>query len=123
MNKFDMLLHPVRFRIIQRFIDGEEKTAKQLAKEVKDIPQATLYRQLDALVKADILVITEENPVRGTVEKVYKLNFQAVNLTNDEVKEMSKEEHLKYFMFFTTQLTKKFEDYLMQEDIDFEEDG
>ena len=55
-----MILHPVRFRIIQRFIDGKKRTAKQLAKELKDITQATLYRQLDILVKNDMLKIVKE---------------------------------------------------------------
>lgn len=123
MKKIETILHPVRFRIIQRFLDGQEKTAKQLAKEVKDIPQATLYRQLDALVKADVLTITEENPIRGTVEKVYALNLSAVNMNNEDIKELTKEEHLQYFLFFTAQLTKNFEAYLDQGDTDFERDG
>jgi hypothetical protein len=44
MNKIETVLHPVRFKIIQVFLDGQSKTAKRLAKELKDIPQASLYR-------------------------------------------------------------------------------
>lgn len=123
MKKIETILHPVRFRIIQRFLDGQEKTAKQLATELKDIPQATLYRQLDALVKAEILMITGENPIRGTVEKVYTLNLSAVSMTNEDIKGLSKEEHLQYFLFFTAQLTKNFEAYLEKDNIDYEKDG
>lgn len=123
LSKIDIILHPVRFKIIQSFLDGQRKTAKMLAKELKEIPQATLYRQLDALVKADVLDITEENQIRGTVEKVYALNTSAVHMTNDDIKELTKEEHLQYFLFFTAQLTKLFEEYLKTEDIDFERDG
>lgn len=123
MNKIEIILHPVRFRILQRFLDGQNKTAKQLTKELKDIPQASLYRHLDALVNAEFLIITEENQIRGTVEKVYTLNFSAVNMTNDEVKELTKEDHLKYFLFFTAQLTKDFETYLQNDDVDFQRDG
>lgn len=123
MHKLDIMLHPVRFRIIQRFLDEKNRTAKQLAKELNDIAQATLYRQLDTLLKNDMLTIVEENQIRGTVEKVYALNSAAVNLTNEDVKELSKEDHLKYFLFFTAQLTKSFENYLEKDDIDFERDG
>ena len=123
MNKIETILHPVRFRIIQRFLDGQSKTAKMLAKELKDIPQATLYRQLDALVKAEVLIITEENPIRGTVEKVYSLNSSAASITNHDVKGLTKEEHLQYFLFFTAQLAKGFEAYLQKSDIDYERDG
>ncbi|MBB6451679.1 DNA-binding PadR family transcriptional regulator [Salirhabdus euzebyi] len=123
MKKIETILHPVRFRIIQRFLDGQVKTAKELAKEVKDIPQATLYRQLDALVKAEVLVITEENQIRGTVEKVYALNNSSATMTKEDVKDLTKEEHLQYFLFFTAQLAKDFDAYLSQDDIDFERDG
>lgn len=122
MHKLDIILHPVRFRIIQQLLDGKESTAKQLAMQLKDITQATLYRQLDTLVKSDILKIVEENQIRGTIERVYALNFSAVNLANEDIKELSKEDHLQYFLFFTAQLTKNFEKYLEKEDIDFERD-
>lgn len=123
VEKIEAMLHPVRYRIIQKFLAGETKTAKMLSKELTDIPQATLYRQLDALVKADILLIVEENHVRGTVEKVYKLNLKAVRLTNEDIKELTKEEHLQYFLLFTAQLARDFENYLNKDNIDFERDG
>lgn len=34
-----------------------------------------------------------------------------------------KEEHFDYFILFVTQLMKNFEDYLKQDDLDFEKDG
>jgi|SRR5690625_1699152 len=123
LHKLDIILHPIRFRIIQRFLDGENRTAKQLAKELNDIAQATLYRQLDTLLKNKFLTIVEENQIRGTVEKVYALNYDAVNLTNEHIKQLSKADHLKYFLFFTMQLTKSFESYLENSDIDFKKDG
>lgn len=123
LKKIEMILHPVRFRIIQKLLDGHHKTAKKLAYELPDIPQATLYRQLDALVKAEVLTIVEENQIRGTMEKVYALITSAASMTNNDIKELTKEQHLEYFMFFTAQLTKNFEVYLQQDDIDFERDG
>jgi len=121
--KIETVLHPVRFRIIQKFIDGQSKTAKMLGKELKDIPQATLYRQLDTLVKADVLVVTEENQIRGTVEKVYTLNISAASMSNKDIKGLSKEEHLQYFLVFTAQLMQNFEAYLQSGEVDFQRDG
>lgn len=123
MNKLETILHPVRFKMIQSFLGEEKKTAKELAKELKEIPQATLYRQLETLVKANILEIVEEHQIRGTIERVYRLNLPSVILTNEDVKNFSKEDHLHYFTFFTLQLAKDFEAYLQQKDIDFERDG
>lgn len=123
MNKIETILHPVRYKIIQQFMDGRSRTAKILANELKSIPQATLYRQLDALVKAGVLQITEENQIRGTVEKVYSLNVASAIVTNDDIKNLTKEEHLQYFLLFTAQLARDFENYLQKEEIDFERDG
>jgi DNA-binding HxlR family transcriptional regulator len=123
LNRIETILHPIRFRIIQTFLDGQQKTAKMLTKELKDIPQATLYRQLETLVKADILKISAEHPVRGTVEKVYTLNSSKAVLQNSEIKNLTKEEHLQYFLLFNAQLAKDFEEYLQKENWDFEKDG
>ena len=108
MNKIETILHPVRFRIIQRFLDGQSKTTKMLAKELKDIPQATLYRQLDALVKAEVLIITEENPIRGTVEKLYSLNSLAASITNQDVKETYEGRASSIFSVFYSKSSQRF---------------
>ncbi|HWO77212.1 MAG TPA: helix-turn-helix domain-containing protein [Bacillus sp. (in: firmicutes)] len=123
MKKIDAILHPVRFKIIQQFLDGQNRTAKDLAIKLHNIPQATLYRHIDTLVKTDVLKIIEENQIRGTIEKVYSLNLSAVHLTKDDLIGLNKEDHLQLFMVFTAQLLRDFEEYLDQDDIDFERDG
>lgn len=122
-RKADIILHPVRLRILQKFLGGEERTAKELAKLLPDIAQATLYRQLDTLVKANLLLIIEERQIRGTLEKIYTLNMKEANLSPEDLSDTSKEEHMKYFMFFTTQLWAQFDSYLEKDQIDLEKDG
>ncbi|WP_394233300.1 helix-turn-helix domain-containing protein [Niallia oryzisoli] len=122
-RKIDILLHPVRLRIIQKFLGGDVRTAKELAQLLPEIAQATLYRQLDTLVKANILIISDEKPIRGTIEKVYSLNPLEASITTKDVNNVSKEEHIQYFMLFTTHLLAQFESYLEQEKIDLERDG
>ncbi|KAA9031605.1 helix-turn-helix domain-containing protein [Niallia endozanthoxylica] len=122
-RKIDILLHPVRLRIIQKFLGGDERTAKELAKLLPEIAQATLYRQLDTLVKANILIITDEKPIRGTIEKVYCLNPLEASITAKDVNTVSKEEHIQYFMLFTTHLLAQFESYLEKEEVNLERDG
>jgi DNA-binding transcriptional ArsR family regulator len=122
-RKADIILHPVRLRIIQKFLGDEERTAKELAQLLPDIAQATLYRQLDTLVKGNILIITDERPIRGTIEKLYSLNPIEASLTTEDLSEVTREEHIKYFMLFTTQLLGQFESYLQQDEVDLERDG
>ena len=57
----DLLLHPLRLRIIQLLFDGRRLTARQIAAAQPEIPQATLYRHLHQLVEGGVLVVV----VRG----------------------------------------------------------
>lgn len=122
-SKAEILMHPIRIKIVQEFAAGRKLTAKELLTRLPSVPQATLYRHIDKLVQTDILEIAEENQVRGTVEKLYRLNIGKANFTNNDLKELTREEHFDYFILFMTQLMKNFENYLEQEDLDFERDG
>lgn len=79
MSKIKLILHPVRMKIIQSLINGKKFTVNQIAERVKDVPQATLYRQLNTLLEADLIEVVQENQVRGTIEKVYALKEQSVH--------------------------------------------
>lgn len=78
MRRFDVLLHPVRMQILFE-ITGGRMTAKELGERLPDIPQASLYRHLKALSEAGILEVVEENPVRGTMERVYALGSPSLS--------------------------------------------
>ncbi|PEA55528.1 transcriptional regulator [Bacillus pseudomycoides] len=122
-KKMDILFHPIRFQLIQEFIGGENLTAKQLAKKLPHIPQATLYRHLDKLTTAHILQVAQETQIRGTIEKLYALNLSMASVSQKDLQDVTKEEHMQYFMMFVTQLMANFKDYLQQDHIDFEKDG
>lgn len=70
----EILLNPVRMRIVQYFITAREGTISQLAEELTDIPKPTLYRHVNMLAKADILIVVREAPVRGAMERTYSIN-------------------------------------------------
>lgn len=121
-HKAKILLHPVRMRIIQTLANGEERTVYQIAEMLGDIPQATLYRHLNTLVKEQILIITNEKKIRGAVEKTYKLAENGALITAEELKNVSKEEHMKLFMTFLSKVIGDFSMYLEKEEINLEKD-
>ncbi|NMD71353.1 helix-turn-helix domain-containing protein [Bacillus sp. DNRA2] len=121
-SKAELILHPVRLKIIQSLTNGKHLTAHAIAERNKEIPQATLYRQLNTLLEAEIIQVVKENPIRGTIEKVYALNEPSIQSQQDLLN-LSKEEHLELFMTFTTQLLAQYEAYLDKEDIDLVRDG
>jgi DNA-binding transcriptional ArsR family regulator len=123
MQKADLILHPVRLRILMA-LAGRRLTAKELATALPDVAQATLYRHINTLAEGGILVIVEENPVRGTIERVYTLAQSGANLTPDDLAAMSKDDHLRLFTAFVTKLLNDFAAYLdANEQVDVAADG
>ena len=111
MRKADLILHPVRMRILTTLV-GRQMTAGNLAEALPDVAQATLYRHINTLSEAGIIKVVEENQVRGTVERVYAFEEQAGNLTPDDLANLSKDDHLRYFTTFMTSVLDSFARYL-----------
>lgn len=122
-SKVNLILHPVRMRIIRALAGGRHLTAQQISEGLSDVPQATLYRHINALLAGHVITVVKRNPVRGAVEKVYALLEHQGFLTPDEMKGATPEDHMEYFMAFVTTLIQDFDSYLQQDDIDFLRDG
>jgi len=109
-SKVDLLLHPVRLRILTA-ISMQRATVKDLAQALPDIPQTTLYRHINALVEGGVLKIVEENPVRGTVERVYQMAGPP-SLSAEDLHGMSKQESEQAFTTFLSTLMSDAQRYL-----------
>jgi DNA-binding transcriptional ArsR family regulator len=118
----DVLLHPVRLRIVQA-VAGRRLTAKAIAEALGDVPQATLYRHIGILAEAGILAVAELRPVRGATERTYVLSEGAANLEPAALATASREDHLRYFTIFVASLVADFGRYLHAGDPDLLADG
>ncbi len=67
-----LVFHPVRMRIITA-VSGRQITPRQLQKAIPEIPQATLYRHIRALIKGGVLEVVEERKIRGVEERVLRM--------------------------------------------------
>ncbi|HEY2693839.1 MAG TPA: helix-turn-helix domain-containing protein, partial [Pseudonocardiaceae bacterium] len=67
MATADLLLHPVRLRIVKAFLGDRVLTTAQLAAELDDVPPGSVYRHVGLLTKAGVLHVVAERRVRGTV--------------------------------------------------------
>lgn len=118
----ELMLHPVRFRVIQCLLGDHHKTAQQISEELPDVPQATLYRHLNKLVDGGVLHIVDQNQVRGAVERVYALHAKDPDV-NSEVMGMSRDQMRHTFMMFVASLVDDFDRYLKRDKIDLYADG
>ena len=122
-SKADLILHPVRVRIIGLLAGGRRLTARQMVERLGNVPQPSLYRHLKKLVKGGVLAIEDERRVRGAVERVYGLAVGRAQLTAEDLAGASPDDHMRYFMTFIASLLDDFASYLEQQDIDLLKDG
>ena len=73
MGSAELLLHPVRLRIVQAFLGEGELTTADLRARLTDVSPATLYRQVATLAAGGVLEVAAERRVRGAVERTYRL--------------------------------------------------
>ena len=119
----DLILHPVRMRIILALGRGVALTATALSEEMPDVPAATLYRHLATLVDGEILTVVDERRVRGAMERTYALEHRNANLGPDDLATASRDDHLRYFASFAATLIDEFARYLRRDEIDLAADG
>ena len=120
--KEDLLLHPVRLRIILT-VYGRQITALQMADELPDIPQATLYRNINTLAAAGILVVVRERRVRNTIEKTYALPDSSLMLSPDDVKDARPEDHIRLVTHYLGLMLGYFVRYVDKGDVDLARDN
>jgi len=123
-GKLNLILHPVRLRILTA-ISGREMTAQQLSKVLSDVAVATLYRHINTLQEGGLLAVVDEQQIRGTVERTYGISDEGLlNLTPEDIKDATKEDHIRYFTMFIVSLIAEFSAYLQARDnIDLVKDG
>ncbi|MEU6412692.1 helix-turn-helix domain-containing protein [Microbispora sp. NPDC046933] len=123
MTTAELLLHPIRLRIVQALLGERMLTTADLRAELPDVPPATLYRQVAALVEGEVLEIAEERKVRGTFERTYRLRTANANVSAEEAAGLGAEEHRQAFMTFVALLLADFDRYLSRDEIDMGRDG
>ena len=123
MSSADLLLHPVRLRIIRAFLGDRALTTADLRRELPDVPPASLYRHVARLVDAGVLSVVSERRVRGALERTYVLRVAAASINLDELDRMTREDHRQAFMAFVAGLLGDFDRYLNRGDIDLLRDG
>jgi DNA-binding transcriptional ArsR family regulator len=117
----DLLLHPIRLRIVQALV-GNPMTPLQLKDQLGDVAQATLYRHLALLSEAGLLEVVDERRVRGGIERTYGVVATAVSLTSEELEHATADDHLRYFATFVGTVLADFAAYLETSELDLARD-
>jgi DNA-binding transcriptional ArsR family regulator len=108
----NLLLHPVRMRVVVALAGGTPMTVQQLAAHLGDVPAATLYRHIGTLADAGVLVVVGERPVRGTSERTYALNQGQAGLGPGDLASASPDQLVQAFSTFVTTLITAYAEFL-----------
>ena len=112
MASADLLLHPVRLRIVKAFLGDRALTTSQLAGELDDVPAGSLYRHVALLTKAGVLQVVAERRVRGAIERTYTLRLFAAQFQPGEAAAMTLDEHAQAFTAYIAGLLADFDRYV-----------
>ncbi len=112
MTSANLLLHPVRLRILKAFMGDRHLTTSQLVAGLPDVPQASVYRHVARLATAGVLEVITECRVRGAVERTYALRPAAARISPEDAAAMTLEEHSQAFLAFVAGLLADFDRYL-----------
>ncbi|GAA4233103.1 DNA-binding transcriptional ArsR family regulator [Streptosporangium album] len=118
MDTLDLLLHPVRLRIVHAMSGERTRTTSDLCAGLPDVPKTTVYRHVGLLAEAGVLEVVDEQRVHGAVERHYRLRREQAKIDADAAASMSLNDHRHGFAAAMAALLAEFNAYLDREHAD-----
>jgi DNA-binding transcriptional ArsR family regulator len=112
MDPTELLLHPVRLRIVHALSGGRLRSATELCDQLPGVPRTSIYRHLGLLVEGGMLEAGDERRVRGAVERFYRLRTDRPTIAPEAGKTMTLSDHRQGFAAAIAVLVAEFNAYL-----------
>ena len=112
MDPLDLLLHPVRLRIVHAMSGDRARTTSDLCARLPDVPKTSLYRHVGLLVDGGVLEVVAEHRVHGAVERHYRLRPDRTRIGPDTATTMTLDDHRRGFTATMAALLAEFNAYL-----------
>jgi DNA-binding transcriptional ArsR family regulator len=111
----DLLMHPVRLRIVQAMAGGRVVSSADLRARLPDVSRATLYRHIALLADGGILEVAGERRVRGAVERRYRMRDGRAVITPEAAVSIPLDAHRRAFAATMAAIMAEFSAYLDRE--------
>ncbi|MCI2416938.1 helix-turn-helix domain-containing protein [Saccharopolyspora sp. K220] len=118
MDTLDLLLHPVRLRIVHAMSGARTHTTSDLCARLPDVPKTSIYRHVGLLAEAGVLEVADEQRVHGAVERHYRLRRERARIDAEDAASMSLADHRHGFAVGMAALLAEFNAYLDREGAD-----
>lgn len=106
----DLIIHPVRLRILQLLGLGP-LTTHQIAGALPDVPASSIYRHVKLLHRHNLIRVVETHRVRSLEERVYAL-ARPPRLGEADLAGMTADDHVRSFTLYTAALIQDFANYV-----------
>jgi DNA-binding transcriptional ArsR family regulator len=116
MKVTDLVLHPVRIRIVFAAMDGLPFTTSEMARRLPDVSKASMYRHIAVLADGGLLEVESEELVNGIVERHYRLLRVRAMIDPAEAAAMTNDDHRRGFAAVTGHVLAEFNAYLDRPD-------
>ncbi|MGD3106092.1 helix-turn-helix domain-containing protein [Streptomyces sp. YGL11-2] len=118
MDSVELLLHPVRLRIVHAMSGGRTLTTSELCGLLPDVSKATVYRHVGTLADGGLLEVVGEQRVRGSVERRYRLQRARAVVDAETAAAVPVEDHRRIFAVAMAALLAEFDAYLDRDGAD-----
>lgn len=112
MDTLELLLHPVRLRIVYALSGDCLRTTSDLCALLPGVPITTVYRHVGLLAEGGVLEVASEQRVRGAVERSYRLRADRERVDASAATSMSLDDHRRGFAASMAALLAEFNAYL-----------
>jgi DNA-binding transcriptional ArsR family regulator len=112
VDLLDLLVHPVRLRIVFAMSGGQTRTTSDLCTQLPDVPKTSVYRHVGLLADAGVLEVADEQRVHGAVERHYRLRGERAAIGADVAAAMSLDDHRRAFAAGMAAVLAEFNAYL-----------
>ncbi|MBY7145079.1 transcriptional regulator [Virgibacillus sp. NKC19-3] len=110
--EFGLFKNQTRFKIALELIDKQEGLSiMQLNELLEDIPQATLYRHVNAMFEDGLLKITKKKKVRSGEEKFYAIKTKAYKIGEDEWNQATYNEKMNFVTYYFMYVLNAYQNY------------
>lgn len=122
MKTADILLHPVRMRIMQALVETEHATTANIIEQLQDMPAPSVYRQIAKLQEAGVITVVGRRAVRGVTEKTYAIAEKYRRINQADISTFSQDEITMLYRAYLAGMSSLFDRYV-QGDYDIAHDN
>lgn len=108
----DLFKNQIRFKIALELIDRDNGLSiMQLNKLLSDVPQATLYRHVNAMLQDSLLKVVRLQRVGKVEEKIYALNTSGYKIKDEDWASATYEEKVNFVSFYFMYILQNYKNY------------